>query len=354
MNLVKIAEVLEKEPIFRLKQVKKAIFFDLIKNWDEAFTLPQNLRQQLSESCPLQELKAEKILTSKDDETLKVLFKLKDYNPPTALPFASRTGPCLKIESVLMKHEDGRRTVCVSCQVGCSIGCKFCATGQQGFKRNLSSSEIIDQVLFFARLLKKSKEKVTNVVFMGMGEPFLNYDNVLEAIKILNDKEGFNLGVRHISISTVGITEGIEKLAKEKLQVNLAISLHAPNNELRTKLMPINKVYPLEKILTAVGKYIKKTKRRVMFEYLMIDKANDSEGQAEELAQVLKKSLKGAPYFVNLISYNPIGHSKFKPSPGWKIKKFKEILERAGIATTQRYRFGKEIKAACGQLAGRG
>jgi len=354
MNLMKIAEVLEKEPIFRLKQVKKAVFQDLIENWGEANNLPKNLRQKLAENCPIHDLKAKEILYSKDNQTIKTLFELKDYNPPTTLPFASRKGPCLKIESVLMRHIDGRRTVCVSSQVGCSIGCRFCATGQRGFKRNLSSSEIIDQVLFFARLLKKTKEKVTNVVFMGMGEPFLNYDNVLEAIKILNDKEGFNLGVRHISISTVGITEGIEKLAKEKLQVNLAISLHASNNALRTKLVPINKVYPIEKILTAVGKYIKKTKRRVMFEYLMIDKANDSERQAEELAQVLKKSLKGAPYFVNLISYNPIGHSKFKPSPGWKIKKFKEILEKSRIATTQRYRFGKEIKAACGQLAGRG
>lgn len=334
MNLMKIAEVLEKEPVFRLKQVKKAIFFDLIENWDEATTLPQNLRQQLSKNCPLQELKAEKILTSKDGETLKVLFRLKDG---------------LKVESVLMRHIDGRRTVCVSSQVGCSIGCKFCATGQQGFKRNLSSSEIIDQVLFFARLLKKSKEKVTNVVFMGMGEPFLNYDNVLEAIKILNDKEGFNLGSRHISISTVGITEGIEKLAKEKLQVNLAISFHAPNNELRTKLIPINKKYPIEKILSAVDDYIKKTKRRVMFEYLMIDGVNNSPKQAEELAELLKKPL----YFINLISFNPIGHSDFKPSPGWKIKKFKEILEKAGLSVTQRYRFGREIKAACGQLAGR-
>ena len=334
MNLMKIAEVLEKEPVFRLKQVKKAIFFDLIENWDEATTLPQNLRQQLSKNCPLQELKAEKILTSKDGETLKVLFRLKDG---------------LKVESVLMRHIDGRRTVCVSSQVGCSIGCKFCATGQQGFKRNLSSSEIIDQVLFFARLLKKSKEKVTNVVFMGMGEPFLNYDNVLEAIKILNDKEGFNLGSRHISISTVGITEGIEKLAKEKLQVNLAISFHAPNNELRTKLIPINKKYPIEKVLSAVDNYIKKTKRRVMFEYLMIDGVNNSLKQAEELAELLKKPL----YFINLISFNTIGHSDFKPSPGWKIKKFKEILEKAGLSVTQRYRFGREIKAACGQLAGR-
>ena len=191
--------------------------------------------------------------------------------------------------------------------------------------------------------------RVTNVVFMGMGEPFLNYDDVLEAIRILNDKNGFNLGARHISISTIGITEGIEKLAKEKLQINLAISLHAPNNNLRSKLMPINKKYPIEKILAAVDDYIKKTKRRVMFEYLMIDGVNDSPAQAKELAKLLKKPL----YFINLISFNPIGHSKFKPSPGWKIKKFKEVLEKAGMAVTQRYRFGREIKAACGQLAGR-
>jgi len=342
MDLAKIEKILEKEPAFRLKQVKKVIFQDLIENWDKATILPQNLRQKLSKNYPIQELKAEKILTSKDGQTIKVLFVLRDD---------------LKIESVLMRHIDGRRTVCVSSQVGCSIGCRFCATGQQGFKRNLSADEIVEQVLFFARFLRTkptedgplSTEKVTNVVFMGMGEPFLNYDNVLEAIKILNDKEGFNLGARHISISTIGITEGIEKLAKEKLQVNLAISLHASDDELRTKLMPINKKYPIEKILAAVNDYIKKTKRRVMFEYLMIDGVNDFEGEAEELAKLLKKPF----YFINLISFNPIGHSDFKPSPGWKIKKFKEILEKARIATTQRYRFGKEIKAACGQLADR-
>jgi len=342
MDLAKIEKILEKEPAFRLKQVKKVIFQDLIENWDKATILPQNLRQKLSKNYPIQELKAEKILTSKDGQTIKVLFVLRDG---------------LKIESVLMRHIDGRRTVCVSSQVGCSIGCRFCATGQQGFKRNLSADEIVEQVLFFARFLRTkptedgplSTEKVTNIVFMGMGEPFLNYDNVLEAIKILNDKEGFNLGARHISISTAGITEGIEKLAKEKLQVNLAISLHASDDELRTKLMPINKKYPIEKILAAVNDYIKKTKRRVMFEYLMIDGVNDFEGEAEELAKLLKKPF----YFINLISFNPIGHSDFKPSPGWKIKKFKEILEKARIATTQRYRFGKEIKAACGQLADR-
>ncbi|MDP1538807.1 MAG: 23S rRNA (adenine(2503)-C(2))-methyltransferase RlmN [bacterium] len=333
MNFQKIEKILEKEPSFRIKQVKKAIFQDLIGDWNEITTLPQNLRQKLSKKFPIEELKAEKILTSKDNQTIKVLFELKDG---------------FKIESVLMRHKDDRITVCVSSQVGCAMNCQFCATGQQGFKRNLSSSEIVEQILFFARLLKKDKEKITNVVFMGMGEPLLNYANILEAIKILNNKDGFNLGSRHISISTCGVTEGIKKLSEEKLQVNLAISLHAPNNNLRERLMPINKKYPIEKILAAVDDYIKKTKRRVMFEYLMIDGVNDSPIQAKELAGLLKKRL----YFVNLISFNPIGHSEFKPSSGWKIKQFKETLEKAGITVTQRYRFGKEIKAACGQLAG--
>jgi len=339
MNLKKIEKILDKEPSFRLKQIKKAVFQDLIADWNEITTLPHNLRQNLQEISPIIKLKPEKILTSKDNQTIKVLFELEDG---------------FKIESVLMRHsssmEDrsGRNTVCISSQVGCAMNCQFCATGQQGFKRNLFDWEIVEQVLFFARLLGKDKEKINNVVFMGMGEPFLNYENVLEAIKVLNDKNGFNLGSRHISISTCGIVEGIKKFAKESLQVNLAISLHAPNNELRSKLMPINDAYPIEKILEAVDEYIEKTKRRVMFEYLMMDGVNDSPFLAQNLAKILKKPL----HFVNLISFNPIGHSEFKPSPGWKIKKFKEVLEKAGISVTQRHRFGKEIKAACGQLAG--
>src|SRR3989339_987075 len=207
MEIQKIAKILQNEPAFRSKQIKKAVFGDLIENWDEATTLPLVLRKNLQADCPLSELAAEKTLTSKDGETLKILFLTKDGS---------------KIESVLMKHIDERNTVCVSSQVGCSVGCQFCATGELGFKRNLSDSEIVDQVLYFARLLKKEGIRVTNVVFMGMGEPFLNYDNVLGAIKTLNNKDGFNLGARHISVSTVGIVEGIEKLAQESLQVNLA------------------------------------------------------------------------------------------------------------------------------------
>ena len=334
MDNQKLTKILEKEPTFRLKQIKKAVFNDLIESWDKITTLPSALRQHLQDCCPIQELAVEKTLASEDNQTIKILFSAKDGS---------------KIESVLMKHVDARNTVCVSSQVGCSAGCQFCATGQSGFKRNLSDWEIVEQVLFFARNLKKEAARVNNVVFMGMGEPFLNYENVLNAIKTLNDKDGFNLGARHISVSTVGIVKGIKKFTEEDLQVNLAISLHAPDNALRSKLVPLNKTYSIEKVLAAVDEYVKKTKRRVMFEYLMIDGVNDAEKQAAALAKLLKRPL----YFLNLISYNPTGHCEFKPSPGWKIKKFKEILERAGVAVTQRHGFGKEIKGACGQLVGK-
>ena len=215
-----------------------------------------------------------------------------------------------------------------------------------GFKRNLLVDEIIEQVLFFKRLLK-GNNKITNIVFMGMGEPFLNYDNVLTTIKILNDPKGFNLGARHFSISTAGIIEGIEKLAFEELQINLAISLHATDDNLRSKIMPINKKYPIKKILAAVDKYIKKTNRKVMFEYIMINGINDNERQAGELAKLMKKPL----YFVNLIPCNLVGD--FRPSPQKKVEKFKEILKKNRVQVNQRYSFGQDILAACGQLAGK-
>ena len=328
MDLSQLKEVLKGEPDFRLKQVKKAIFQDLIEDWSKATTLPLPLREKLKEKCPLV-IKA-KISASKDKRTAKALITLKDN---------------LQIESVLMRHLNTRNTICVSSQVGCPLGCIFCATGKMGFKRNLETLEIIEQVLFFARYLQKTGERVTNVVFMGMGEPFLNYENVLAAIKILNDKEGFGLGARHFSISTAGIIEGIQKLSREKLQVNLAISLHAPNDKLRSRIMPINKEYSIKKILTAVDDYIERTRRKVMFEYIMIDNLNDSPSHAKELAKIMRKPL----YFVNLISYNPTGI--FRASPTEKIKRFKDILEKSGVKITQRYRFGQDIKAACGQLA---
>ena len=192
------------------------------------------------------------------------------------------------IEAVLIKHGDGRRTVCVSSQVGCPMRCFFCATGKSGFKRNLEIGEIIDQVLYFARILKENNEKITNIVFMGMGEPLLNYDNVMKAIRLLNDPEGFGLGARHISISTCGIVPGIQKLAKEKLQINVALSMHAPTDKLRGALMPVNDQYDLSQVMEAID-YIKNTNRRVTIGILHRDK-NDRAEDAKNLSDVLKRS----------------------------------------------------------------
>lgn len=349
MNFKAFKNILENEPRYRLGQAKKAVFVDLIENWNEATALPVDLRGKLNKECPLNI--GGEIFVSKDGRTAKVLIVLEDG---------------LKIESVLMHYEDRRNTVCISSQVGCALGCDFCATGKMGFKRNLSVDEIIAQVLFWARWLKihptppLQKEgdysgRITNVVFMGMGEPFLNYDNVLGAIRELNDPKGFNLGARHFSISTVGIVKGIKKLADEPLQINLAISLHAPNDKLRSKLMPVGKKYTIKKILKAVDEYIKKTNRKVMFEYIMIDGVNDSDKYAYELTKLMnplascRRQKKKPLYFVNLIPCNTVGG--FKPSSQKRIEKFKEILKDAGAQVNQRYSFGQDIKAACGQLA---
>jgi 23S rRNA (adenine2503-C2)-methyltransferase len=328
MDISKLGEALKGEPKYRQEQAEKAIFKDLIDNWAQATFFSLELRAKLNEICPL-EIKAE-IFISKKRDNIKARIVLKDG---------------IAIESVLMRHKDGRNTVCVSSQAGCALGCEFCATGKSGFKRNLDFFEILEQVVFFSRYLKSKKEKITNLVFMGMGEPFLNYQNVMEAIKILNSKQGINLGARRISISTVGITEGIKKLAEQDLQINLAVSLHAWNDELRFELIPVAREYPVKNILKAVDYYIKKTGRRVMFEYLMIGNFNDSEKDALNLAKLMKKPL----YFVNLIACNPIG--SFNPSSYLKIKRFKEVLEKQGIPVTQRYRFGQDIKGACGQFS---
>ncbi len=330
MKLEKLEKILSDEPSYRAKQAKEAVFGKLILNWDEATNLPAALREKLNKECPL-EINFKKFV-SKDGATVKFLIDLEDG---------------FKIESVLMRHEE-RNTVCVSSEVGCPLGCAFCATGQMGFKRNLKAEEIVEQVLCSARLLKKENQRVGSVVFMGMGEPFLNYDNVLAAVRILNDKNGFGIGARHISISTAGVTEGIRKLAEEPMQVNLAISLHAPNDKLRTEIMPAGKKYFIKKIMAAVGEYVEATSRRVMFEYLMIKNFNDRPEHARELAKLLK-IFPGNLYFVNLILYNPTG--AFEPSNKEAVEKFKKILEENGVPVTERYRFGRGVKGACGQLA---
>jgi len=328
MDWKKISSLLLDQPSFRLRQIKKAVYLDLVESWDKVTTLPKDLRDKLNSEYPL--AISGKVIENGD--SVKAVNELVDG---------------CKIESVLMRHRDARNTVCVSCAVGCPLHCTFCATGKAGFRRNLSSAEIISQVLFWGRYLKKLGERVDNVVFMGMGEPFLNYDKVLKAIRDLNDKEGMNIGMRHFSISTVGIVERIKDFTREGLEVNLAISLHAADDELRLRLMPIDLKYPLKKIIAAVDDYVKKTRRRVMFEYVMIDGVNDSSEDAEKLAALVRRPL----CFVNLISYNPTGD--FESSPRERIKKFREILEKNKITVTERYRFGRGIAAACGQLAGK-
>ncbi len=328
MNIEKLEKVLEPEPKYRLKQARDAVFKNFISDWSGATFFTKDLREKLDKAVPL-EINAE-ILISKKEDSVKAKITLKDG---------------LKIELVLMRHKDNRNTVCVSSQVGCPLGCLFCATGKMGFKRNLTADEILEQVIFFERYLKLEGLRVTNITFMGMGEPFLNYDNVLKAIRIFNDKEYFNIGARSISISTAGIIEGIKKFSEEGLPANLAISLHAPNDKLRKFLMPIDKKYPLPEVLLAVDDYIKKTKRKVMFEYVLIKNINDSDECAKELAGFMHKKL----YFVNLILYNATGI--FRASDAKRVEKFKSMLKKEKINFSQRYRFGDDIQAACGQFA---
>jgi len=344
-----IAEM--KLPAFREKQVQRAYYNELAGSWDEVTVLPKDLRQKLAEKIVWDGLQPDMEAKSADKSVFKFALKTEDKRI---------------IESVLIRHADERNTVCVSSQAGCPLGCLFCATGQGGFKRNLEAHEIAEQAVYFARMLKSlsnekrasrekaeedERNKITNVVFMGMGEPMLNYDNVMAAIRIMNDKDGLNIGARRISISTIGITEGIRKLAKENLQVNLALSLHSPNDKLRDELCPINKKYPVKKILSAVDDYIEKTNRRVMIEYIMLEKINDFPDQARELVELLKGR---RLCYANLIVYNKAvtldKKLKLVPSSRERVQAFKEILEKNNITATVRKEFGGAIWAACGML----
>lgn len=340
MNLEKIENLLGNEPSYRLKQTEKALYKDLIGSWNDATILPVGLREKLEKEIPI--TFDFNTATSLKGNSIKAIMRLKDG---------------LNVESVLMKHAGGRNTVCVSSQVGCPLNCIFCRTGKVGYIRNLNHYEIAEQVLFFSYYLKKASKSrkkegflrdhktIKNIVFMGMGEPFLNYDNVTRAIRFLNDKNKFNIGARHISVSTAGIPEKIKKFSYENLQVNLAVSLNSPDDKIRQKIMPIALKYQLKEIIDAVKFYIEKTSRRVMFEYIMIKDLNDS----DILAGKLVKLLHGLLCFVNLIPYNGEDHN-LKPTSRKRINKFRSILENSGITTTERFRFGEDINAACGQL----
>lgn len=329
MDLSRLARVAQGDRL-RLSQAYEMVFKHLIDDWSDATTLPRALRDRLQCECPLS-IRAD-VFEHDGGASAKALLRLSDGS---------------QVEAVLMRHADQRNTVCVSSQVGCPAGCTFCATGALGFTRNLEAMEIVEQVLLFARWLRRRGSGVTNVVFMGMGEPLWNYENVVQAIATLNDRRGLGIGARRISVSTVGVIEGILRLAASPLQVNLAVSLNAPNDAIRSSIMPVNRKYPVSSIVGAMAHYVRRTWRRVMLEYVMIRDINDFEEHAVELASLVS-NVPGRLALVNLISYNPTG--SYRPSTGRTIQRFKRILQGRGISVTQRYRFGHGIGGGCGQL----
>lgn len=335
MNLEKLDEIFKDEPGFRKKQALKFVFQDLNEDWEKASIFSKDFRQNLEKNLSLK-INYE-ILWSEDKKSAKALIKMDDG---------------MAVETVLMKSKN-RNTVCVSSQVGCPVGCIFCATGKLGFSRNLKYWEIVEQILIFARILKHefSGERVTNVVFMGMGEPFLNYENVMKATNLINLKEGFGIAARKISISTVGIIPEIKKFANEEKQFNLAVSLHTPDDETRRKLIKINDQYPIKELFEALEFYIEKTNRKVMLEYSLFQDINDSEKQAQELASLIKKK---QYWTLNLIEYNEYekNDASLKKSSKENSEKFKNILIKNNVQFTERFKFGRSIKGACGQLAG--
>ncbi|HEX3043771.1 MAG TPA: 23S rRNA (adenine(2503)-C(2))-methyltransferase RlmN [Bacillota bacterium] len=321
-------------PGYRADQIYSWVYQKQARTWEEMTNLPQDIRQKFkAQDVSLGCLEAV-AQTEATDGTIKYLFELPDGQ---------------RVESVYLPEPD-RRTVCLSTQAGCGMGCLFCATGQSGLIRNLTVAEIVDQVLSISRT---GGGRIDNLVIMGQGEPLVNYDAVLKAIRIFNDPEGLGIGARHITVSTCGFVPGIYKLSDEPLQVNLAISLHSADDELRNFLMPINKKYSLKELWESCRIYSSKTGRRITFEYVMIDGVNDRDSDLEKLIKAMTGILARIPCHVNLIPLNPIPNLKFKSSNAWRLKEFSNRLNQAHIETTIRKERGRSLAAACGQLAAR-
>lgn len=348
------------EPPYRAKQIWTGLYKHLYNSPVQFSNLPKSLRIKLDGEFNWDPLKPVTTLESSDRLTVKTLLQLSDgnlieavlmkYGDPAdyhTVDDSSRQtrNEVLKVEAWRKKK---RRTLCISSQVGCAMGCVFCATGQMGIKRNLTSGEIIAQVLYYARNLQANGERVTNVVLMGMGEPFNNYENVMAAIDRLNDSKGFSLGARRFTISTVGLVPAIRRFADEKRQVNLAISLHDSNDQRRNEIIPVNRKWNIDELLEACRYYTQKSGRRVTFEWALIHNVNDSINAATELAL----RLKGILCHVNAIPLNPTVGFDGQASGRRQAKKFKETLETKGIPCTIRMRRGIDIQAGCGQLAG--
>ena len=312
------------EPAFRAKQVFQWLYRG-VTSFDEMSNLSKGLRQKLSENCFITAPKVARKQESALDGTIKYLWELGDGN-------------C--IETVLMRYKHGN-TVCISCQVGCRMGCAFCASTLAGKVRDLTPAEMIDQVLFTQL---DSGAPISNIVLMGIGEPLDNYDTVMKFLKLVNHPDGMNIGMRHISLSTCGLTDKIDKLAQLELQLTLSVSLHAPDDETRSRIMPVNRAVGVEKLMDTCRRYFQTTGRRISYEYAMIDGVNDSDAQADLLAKLLK----GQPGHVNLIPLNEVEESPLKPSK--RVAAFQKRLESHGITATVRRKLGGDIDASCGQL----
>lgn len=315
------------QPKFKAKQIYRWLHKAFVDDFTQMSDISLDLRRILNDNFVIFKCAIEKKLISEYDGTIKYLFKLHDGE---------------YIESVLMKYKYGY-TVCVSSQVGCRMGCTFCASTLSGVVRSLNTSEILSQVYAISR---DNSIRVSHVVMMGMGEPFDNYDNVLKFLRMITDENGVNLSMRHISVSTCGIIPAIYKIMEENMQFTLSISLHAPNNTLRTSMMPVNKKYPVEELIEACRKYTLNTSRRISFEYSLVYGVNDTKECAEELAKLLK----GMLCHINLIPINEVDETGCKKSSPERVKRFADILSAKGFAVTVRRELGADINAACGQL----
>ncbi|NVP17484.1 23S rRNA (adenine(2503)-C(2))-methyltransferase RlmN [Candidatus Gracilibacteria bacterium] len=332
----KVKELLEAngEKAFRYSQIENAIYKNFITNFDDMNTLSKNIRELLKENCFFYSLTVDDQKTSSNGQTTKILFK-------------TETGEF--IESVIMRHLTGRVTLCISCQAGCPMACTFCATGKLGLLKNLKNYEVIEQIYYAAKLLNDEGNKLRNIVYMGMGEPMLNYDVVKETINIANDQKKFDLANRRVTVSTCGIVPGIKKFTSDFPQTSLAISLHAPNDEIRKQIMPVDHTYPLSELMSSLDEYTAKTNKRIFYEYIMINGVNDN----IKLAHELGKLLEGKLAHVNFIPYNA-GEGTggtYSPTPRFIIEKFQTILQHYGVVSTIRATMGDDIDAACGQLA---
>jgi len=329
LTLGQLADALAQIPEakgFRAKQIIQWVFKG-ITSFDQMTNISKDLRQKLSENFCFNYAEIEERFPSQIDGTIKYLLRLTDGN-------------C--VEAVLMRYKHGN-TICLSTQVGCYMGCKFCASTIGGKVRNLTAGEMVSQI--FA-VQQDIGERISNIVLMGIGEPLDNYDNVLAFLHNVNEEMGLNIGYRHISLSTCGLVDGINRLADEELPITLSVSLHAPTNEIRDKIMPVNKKYPVEQLIAACKAYIKKTGRRISFEYILIDGVNDTPFAAQKLAQLLK----GMLCHVNLIPANEVKETGMKRTPPQKVRSFQKSLVEKGLTVTVRRELGSDINASCGQL----